>query len=275
MRTFVCVCAIVIFIAVLTPITSARVLGSDLQNGVAVYYFNALTDAGNVLDHSGNELHGGLFNGAQLSWDSDRHYLSLENKAATFQAWNDNKSLFLSKAFSIVAWVKIPQRFNNNFLIEIFTYKGPIANITKNIYTKAEGIVTLGVLAAGPVFGIYTYNENEASHYAESTGRHVNNNRWYHIGVVINDTSMRLYLNGVPIVHQAVSGHEALAGTGTLVFIGEDARGSVDEVGFFKNDLTDAHVRTIYNQGLENIISVAPVDPNGKVATTWAALKQK
>ena len=275
MRTFVCVCTIVIFIAVLTPITSARVLGSDLQNGVAAYYFKGLTDLGDVLDHSGNGLRGGLFDGAQLRWDSDRDYLSLENKAATFQAWNDNKSLFLSKAFSIVAWVKIPRQFNNNFLIEICTYKGPITSITHNIYTGCEGVLTLGVLTSGPVFGIYTYNKNEDSRYAESTIRNINNNRWQHIGFVVNSTLMKLYLNGTRIFSQSISGHEALVGTGTLVFIGEDARGSVDDVGFFKNDLTDAHVRTIYNQGLENIISVAPVDPSGKVATTWAALKQK
>ena len=86
---------------------------------------------------------------------------------------------------------------------------------------------------------------------------------------------MKLYLNGVCIVNQSVSGHQSFAGTGSLISIGENARGSVDNVGFFKNDLTNAHVQMIYNQGLENIISIAAVDPGGKVATTWGALKQR
>lgn len=275
MRTLVYVCAIAMFIAVLAPKAAARVLGSDLQNGVAVYYFKGLTDLGDVLDHSGNGLRGGLFDGAQLSWDSDRDYLSLENKAATFQAWNDNKSLFLSNEFSIVAWVKIPRQFNNNFLIEICTYKGPITSIAHNIYTGCEGVLTLGVLTSGPVFGIYTYNKNEASRYAESTEDPINNDRWEHIGFVVNSAMMKLYVNGVCIVNQPVGGHRSFAGTGSLISIGENAKGSVDSVGFFKNDLTNAQVQMIYTQGLENIISIAAVDPGGKVATTWGTLKQR
>lgn len=274
MRKFVYVCAISIFIAVLIPMAAARVLGSDLQNAVAVYYFNALTDSGNVRDQSGNGLHGSLYGGAALSTVSDRNCLSMDSNAANFQAWDDTKSLSLSKAFSIVAWVQIPQQ-RNSFLIEIYTYNRPIANIRNNIYAGSEGSVTLGVLRDGSLFGGYAYNNNATSHSAESTGSRINNNRWEHIAFVINDTSMRLYLNGVQVVNQSVSGHEALAGAGSLISMGENTRGSVDDVGFFTNDFTDAHIRMIYNQGLANIMNIAAVDPGGKVATTWGALKQR
>ena len=86
---------------------------------------------------------------------------------------------------------------------------------------------------------------------------------------------MKLYLNDTCIVDQSVSGHEALAGSGSLISIGENARGSVDNVGFFKNDLTNAQVQMIYTQGLENIMNIAAVDPGGKAAMTWGALKQR
>ncbi|MDE0681593.1 MAG: hypothetical protein OXI63_01640 [Candidatus Poribacteria bacterium] len=46
-------------------------------------------------------------------------------------------------------------------------------------------------------------------------------------------------------------------------------------MGFFRNDLTDTHVRMIYTQGLANIINIAGVDPGGKAATTWGTLKQR
>ena len=275
MRTFVYVCTITIFIAVLMiPNAPARVLGSDLQNGVAVYYFNALTDAGNVFDQSGNGLHGSLYGGAALSTVSGRDCLSMDRNAANLQAWNDTKSLSLSKTFSIVAWVQLPQQLNS-FLIEIYTYNRPIANIRNNIYAGSEGSVTLGVLRDGTLFGGYAYNNNATSHSAKSTGSPINYNRWEHIAFVVNNTSMKLYLNGTRIVDESVSGHEALAGAGSLISIGENAKGSVDDVGFFRNELTDAHVQMIYNQGLENIISIAPVDPGGKAATTWGALKQR
>ena len=274
MRTLVYLCAIIIFIAVLIPMATARVLGSDLENGVAVYYFNALTDSGNVRDYSGNGLQGRLYGGAALRTVSDRDCLSMDSNAANLQAWDDNRPLSLSKEFSIVAWVQLPQQLNS-FLIEIYTYNRPIANIKNNIYAGSEGSVTLGVLRDGALLGSYAYNNNATSHSAQSTGRHIGYNRWEHIAFVVNTTSMKLYLNGSRIVDQAVRGHEALAGSGTFISIGDNTRGSVDDVGFFKKDLTDAQVRMIYNQGLENIINIAAVDPGGKIATTWGALKQK
>ena len=274
MRTSVYLCILTIFIAVLIPKTSARVLGSDLHNAVAVYYFSSLTNSGNVRDYSGNGLQGSLYEDAQLSRISGRNCLSLGSNSDRFQAVHDNKSLSLSKEFSIVAWVRIPRQ-SNDFLIEIFTYKGPIANIVRNVHSDYEGSVTMGVLADGPLFGTYAYNKNEASHDVESIGRHVNNNRWQHIAFVVNSTSMKLYLNGSRVVYQSVNGHESFAGTGSLIVMGENARGSVDSVGFFSNDLTDTHVRMIYTQGLANIINIAGVDPGGKAATTWGALKQR
>lgn len=96
------------------------------------------------------------------------------------------------------------------------------------------------------------------------------------IFVVFDDDSVtKLYLNGTRIANETISSHESFAGTGSIVFIGEGARGSVDDVGFFKDDFTDAQVKLIYDKGLGTIMSIAPVDPNGKVATTWGALRHR
>ena len=267
MRTLVYVCAIAISIAVLVPMASARVIGGDLENGVAVYYFTSLTDSGEVLDYSGNRLHGALFNAAQLSTAPGRKYLSLGSNAADFQASGDNKPLFVLKEFSIVAWVRIPQQLNN-FDIRIQAYNGSIANVSDNINARSEGSVTLGVSGNGTLFGSYTEHTFIGSDS-------INNNQWEHIAFVANNTSFRLYLNGNRIDNLHISEHESFAGTGSFLSIGTDARGNIDEVGFFKNDLTDAQVRLIYDHGLANIINVASVDPSGKVSTTWGALKQR
>ena len=169
--------------------------------------------------------------------------------------------------------MKIPQQ-SNDFLIQIHAYTGPIANIRNTIHIGSEGSVTIGVLADGSLFGTYAYNKNSASHSAESTGRDINTDRWQHIGFVVNTTRMKLYVNGSCIVNQSVSGHQCFTGTGSLISIGENAKGSVDNVGFFKNDLTNTDVQIIYTQGLANVINIAAVDPSGKVATTWGALRQ-
>ena len=272
MRTFAFIGAIATFIVCFATGVDARVIAGDLDNGVAVYYFSSLSRSGNVWDYSGNGLHGSLFNNAQLSRISGRNCLSLGSNADEFQASNDNKPLSLSKEFSIVAWVRIPQQ-SNDFFIGIYAYNGPIDDIANGVGT--EGGVTLGVFNDGTLFGAYDYDDGMAVAFVEATGRNVNNNQWQHIGFVINGTSMKLYLNGTQIASTSVSGHQSFSGSGSIVFIGYEARGSVDNVGFFKNDLSAAQVRLIYNQGLGSIISIASVDPGGKVATTWGALKQR
>ena len=254
--------------------SSARLIGGDLENTVAAYYFTSLAPSKDwdVQDHSGNGLNGALINNARLSTVSGRKCLSLLANADEFQAWNDNISLSLSKEFSIVAWVKIPQQLNS-FFIEIFAYNGPLANIANNVAAGAEGGVYVAINPHNMFHGGYVYDDYETAVGIESPGRNVNNNTWQHIGFVVNSASMRLYLNGNRIANQTVSEHESFSGTGSIIFIGEIARGSVDDVGFFKDDLTDTQVRLIYNNGLATIIGIASVDPSDTVAKTWGALK--
>ena len=266
-------CAIAILIAVCTTGADARVIAGDLENAVAVYFFNSLTASGNVFDYSTNGLHGSLFDGAQLGRISGRNCLSLGSNAAVFGAWADRKSLSVSKEFSIVSWVKIPLQINT-FGICVFAYNGPFEDRWGNITEDFTGRVCLEVDVDGTLHGSYIYDDLTSEVGVTVTDRNVNNNRWHHIGFVINRNSEKLYLNGARIAVFPVNEHRSFSGTGTSIFIGVEARGSVDNVGFFRNDLTDAQVRLIYEKGLGNIISIAPVDPNGKVATTWGALKK-
>ena len=274
MKTLIRVCVIGILITWIATNAHARVIAGDLDNGVAVYYFSSLTESSNVSDYSGNGLHGSLFNGAQLSTVSGRNCLSLGSNRAQFYVDNDNKPLSVSREFSIVAWVKVPQQVNH-LDIGIYAYNGPIANIANDVHAGSEGKVYLGVESDSSLYGGYAYDDSEAFYEAESTGRNISNNQWQHIGFVVNSTSIKLYLNGTRIVNHSISGHESFSGTGTSLFVGHKGRGSFDDVGLFKNDLSDAQVKLIYDRGLANIISIAPVDPNGKVATTWGALKKR
>lgn len=264
------VCVVAIFIALLTLGADARVIAGDLDNSVAVYYFTSLTDSGNVLDYSTNGLHGSLFNGARLRRISGRNCLSLLSNGASFAAWDDNTSLSVSKEFSIVAWVKIPWQLDPLY-ITVETY------VSTGVSADFRGRVELVVDTDGDLAGLYTYANYQNLVWIETTDRIVNDDTWHHIGFVINRTRMRLYLNGNRIASKFVSRHRSFKGTGTYVSIdpGGLTRGSVDNVGFFKNDLSDAQIKLIYNKGLETIISIAPVDSSGKVATTWGALKKR
>ena len=184
-----------------------------------------------------------------------------------FWTWAENKSLFVSKEFSIVAWVKIPRQ-TYDFPIDVYADRS-----VDDFTWESTGGVGLWVGADNTLRGDYSFGVEWVN--IVTRGRNVNNNRWHHIGFVINSFSMRLYLNGNRIATRSVNRHRSFNGPGSGIIIGASTRGSVDDVGFFRNDFSDAQIKLIYDVGLPNIISIAPVDPNGKVATTWGALKKR
>ena len=270
MRIYTVVCAVIILLTSSGTGADARVIGGTLDHAVAVYYFDRPTNAGQIFDYSGNGLHGNLFSGAELTWVSGRQCLSLSSHAAVFSAEDDNKPLSVSKEFSIVAWVKVPIE-GTGFLIGITAYTD------QNTDEGHQGSVEIDVKFNGTLSGAYAYNSTDDITWevVKATGKRVNNDRWQHVAYVVSRNSMKLYLNGTRIANRSVSAHLSFNGTGSFVSMGYEARGSVDNVGFFKNDLTDAQVKLIYDSGLPFVIGIAPVDPSGKVATTWAALKKK
>ena len=273
MKTLIGICLTVLMITGFAIHANARVLGGDLSlNSVGVYYFSSHNE-GWVTDYSGRRLNGFLFDDARIERVSGRTSLSLPTNAAVFQAEDDEKPLWVNREFTIVAWVRIPEQ-PNDFLISVNTYNGPIENISPDVHAGSEGSVHLGIDSFGNIRASYDFDDNVSAKRVETIGRNVNNNRWQHIGFVISKTYMRLYLNGNRVRNLAVSGHRAFGGSGTIIGIGEGARGSVDDVGIFRNDLSDSQVRLIRNVGLGAIMSIAPVDPKRKLTTTWGAIKR-
>ena len=271
MKIYTVICSIVILIASMTTHADARVIGGRLDHAVAVYYFNRLRSAEQIFDHSGNRFHGNLFHVSELAWVLGRQCLSLNSNAANFWAEDDNKPLSVSRDFSIVGWVKVPIG-GNGFFIGITAYND------QNTDEGHQGGVNILVQSDGALVGSYTYKSADgtiASEVAEATGRNVNDDQWHHVAYVVSRSSMKLYLNGTGIANRSVSAHPTFRGTGSSISIGYDARGSVDNVGFFKDNLTSAQVKLIYTAGLPSVMGIAPVDPGGKVATTWAALKKR
>ena len=271
MKTLMGICLTVLLITGLATHANARVLGSDLFNSVGVYHFSSHDD-GVVTDHSGRRLHGRLVNGARIESVSGRTSLSLPTDDAYFAAWNDERPLWVNREFTIVAWVRIPEP--NYLAISVNTYNGPLDNIWPNVHDGSEGSVHLGSDPDGDIHASYRFDDNTSFRGVYTIGRNVNNNRWHHIGFVINQTYMRLYLNGNRVANHAVSGHSAFGGSGIFISIGEDVRGRVDDVGIFRNDLSDSQVRLIHSVGLAAIMGIAPVDPKRKLTTTWSAIKR-
>ena len=83
-----------------------------------------------------------------------------------------------------------------------------------------------------------------------------------------------IFLGGSPLAEAEVTGYTSFLAGATLISIGKDAKGNlVDDAGFFVDTFSDGNIKFIYDADLENIISIASVDPAGKAATTWGAIK--
>ena len=53
-----------------------------------------------------------------------------------------------------------------------------------------------------------------------------------------------------------------------------DSEGRVDDLAFFQEAFTDTDIASIYDVGLPQIMSITPVEPQDKVTTMWASMKQ-
>ena len=268
MKTLTLICATLLALLAFATNANAYVIASNnLDNAVAVYYFNAADQGGLIDDFSTKELIGALFNNAQIRTVNRRRVLALYSTQASFLAWDDNKSLFSQRQFSIVAWVRIPRQ-RDNFLISVAGYNFSVDD-------TAEGSVFIAIDTNNTLRGGYVFDQHRRWIDIKATGRNVNNNRWRHVAFTINHRTASLYLNGKRIGIRSISGHRNFWGRGTFISIGENARGFVDEVGFFKDDFSEQQIGLIYKVGLQNLMSIAAVDPNEKVTTTWGKLKER
>ena len=137
------------------------------------------------------------------------------------------------------------------------------------------GAARLTVKANGNLAGLYADIEDEKLLSIETSGKNVSNNRWHHIAFTVSRSEMKLYLDGESVKQKDVTGYTSFLGDETLISIGSDAIGRVDNAGFFDDTFSDVNIKFIYDSGLENIISIAPVEPGDKVTTTWGAIKSQ
>lgn len=241
-----------------------------IDNAIAVYYFNAKTTFF-VMDYSGNKVLGDLHGNARCVPGKYDKSLSMNAKSDFFLAWGDETSLRVSNKFSIVAWVKIPKQLDE-FNIYMVAYN-PIFDNFDVVDHDIVGYIALSIKSDGNLFGLLFDYEDESFVDIETTGQNVNDNRWHHIGFVINPWRTYLYLDGQQIANKSISGYTSFSSDSTSVLIGDGAIGSVDNTGFFNDDFRKRDIESIYEIGLEKFMSVAPVAPMNKVTTTWGMIK--
>lgn len=294
MRIYACLIGILI---ALTPIiTEARIIAGNTANAICVYYFSE-HEHGIVEDQSGNDLDGVMFGNTHIWTIGSRQGLRFWGEADYFNAWNDNRGIQINREFTIVALVRLSTEQGNDFVISLFAYGGrhpllpqppnfltfsirrafaynrkhPFLDFPQSVIRDAAHLI---VKPDGTLRGEYDDGVNEV--FSVNTERRViHREDWHHLALTVNNDFMVLYLNGSEVAHEPISGHLPLVGDGRGVIAGYGARGSVDDIAMFREVFSSDHIRLVYKVGLENVMSIASIDPNAKIATTWGALKSR
>ena len=261
--------SIVVLLLISAPITFARVIGSDYGDDiVAVYHFNSETE-GFVTDYGGNAVTGVLLDDASLADGKYGQCLSLAETTHKFGGLGTDAFLGSLNQFSTVAWVKIPDQDDDFYLTAAALNPGPLGS------TTTIGVAQLVVKTDGNLKGVYVDVEDENGIDIETTDQTVNDDTWHHIAFTVSRSQMKLYLDGESIAEEEVTGYTGFLAAYTLISIGKDAKGLVDDAGFFVDTFSDRNIKFIHDAGLENIISIASVEADGKMTTTWGAIKSQ
>ena len=108
-------------------------------------------------------------------------------------------------------------------------------------------------------------------------------NEWYFVAGIYNGTEYELYIDGAfkakgpnkvgaPEKGLLIGSGLCPAGHGCD---GGYFKGIIDDVAMFGAILSEADLKTLMEEGVGKVLGVAPVEPIGKLTTTWGNLKRR
>ena len=177
-------------------------------------------------------------------------------------------------AVSFVVWLKTDAQEGR---LELLFYGDDLEGFTlssRMLEIKADG--TISFLASH----ILPFPDIGANGFGFVTeAQDILDNAWHHIAYSHYLGVHKVFVDGT-VIFQEKAWVSDIAGSLFSIAIG-NLRGDfvgealLDDVGIFGMDLSDEDVRAIYNKPISHFIKALPVDPKGKTATTWGALKSK
>ena len=183
----------------------------------------------------------------------------------------DHESLRVYKGYSVMAWINAERHFHPG--------------------TKWQGIIAK---ANNPrSFSFYTDDQKQfliaihfgGAHIVGLSGSQVPLKAWTHVAFVVETGKtggkISAFTNGKLTKETPRADLKGLPGDGDTqdVVIGRTHEGSrffggiIDEVALFKAVLTEKDITEIMQHGIEKTLGIAPVDPTGKLTTTWATIR--
>ena len=112
----------------------------------------------------------------------------------------------------------------------------------------------------------------------KTTGKNVANNQWHHIAFTKYGHTYALFIDGELIGDFHTRTYHQVQADFPLILVGGSSSGIqgnaiIDNLGYFDTGFSPFEIKALYTNGLYNFLEVMPVDPQGKIATTWGKLK--
>lgn len=256
---------------------------STYNHVIGVYHFESTEQRENgttyTPDSGIREIKGNLSDDASLT-DAGKYGKALLLRSQdTFCAPTLSKRpTFPSNEYSIVAWVKLSEQLNDGYLNLMM--QGFILTDDNAIVISAIGmsVVPDGNLNA---FHSNLFINGETINIS-SQEHNIANDRWHHIAVARYADTTSLYIDGQSVASHYTTKFPEFLGNYTCLGIfgaasGVDFTGDVlvDDAGFFETGFSPYEIKGLYNDGLKSFLDVMPVNPQGRLTTTWGSMKSQ
>lgn len=212
-----------------------------------------------VADSYTNKLDGEVSRGIP-EWVEGKFDGALEFKGSDMVTIPDNDLLDLT-SFTIAAWIKSPATSGSWHVIAAKEARNP----------------------TGRNYGIFGHVNDGYIHYSFTSGggwksynapTNVTDGAWHHVAATYERPNFKLYIDGELDAEQAPDTEPD--STGSPLYIGGCDIGNywmtgiIDEVVLYDRALSPEELSELIQEG---IATVTPVEPAGKLATTWSQIK--
>ena len=228
-------------------------------------------------DRSGNANEGVLTGGVDWVDGADAVFGSaLEFDGTGYVAIPDSDSLDMEEAMTITFWVR-----SEKAMLDMWADRQAV--VGKHYLEYEVGIYLDAQL--------HTYSSDLAGNYDEGimtsfNGKHPDGDaeweegKWYHIAWTLDGQHEIAYVDGVMLGEYDKAHEGTLPGTHMLEIGrrgegGIPVTGAVDDVGIFNVALEEDDILVIFERGLGAATGITPVEPAGKLTSTWGALKTR
>lgn len=245
----------------------------DMANVAGLWLFDE-GEGDIVEDLSGNENHGKLMGNPE--WVKGVFGKALEFNGTNYVSVPDSDSLDMEKQVTVMFWVRSEKKMLDMWIDRQVVVGKHFEEYEVGIYMAGQLHTYTSDGAGGTDEGIMTSMAGKLPD--EDADWEVG--KWYHVAWILEGNHEIAYANGIKLGEYTKAHVNTRPGTHVLEvgrrkgdFI--PLTGVVDEVMVLNVALEIEDIEFVFREGLEVALDVVAVDAAGKLATTWAAVKDK